>query len=83
MAEILHDIIYLNYGIYGAILYLGHTEILSINRSDDDGDDSKPCNHLPLPSKDSYVKAFGPKDPLMYGFRAILMQRVSVSRPKP
>ena len=26
MDKILHDIIYLNYGIYGTILYLGHAE---------------------------------------------------------
>ena len=26
MDKILHDVIYLNYGIYGTILYLGHAE---------------------------------------------------------
>ena len=26
MDKILHDLIYLNYGIYGTILYLGHAE---------------------------------------------------------
>ena len=31
---------------------------------------------LPLPSKDLYFKAFGPKDPIIYGFWAILMPRV-------
>ena len=31
MDKILHDLIYLNYGIYGTLLYLGHAEILSIN----------------------------------------------------
>ena len=31
MDKILHDLIYLNYGIYGTILYLGHAGILSIN----------------------------------------------------
>ena len=27
MDNILHDLIYLNYGIYGTIVYLGHAEI--------------------------------------------------------
>ena len=26
MDKILHDLIYLNYGVYGTILYLGHAE---------------------------------------------------------
>ena len=30
---------------------------------------------IPLPSKDSYVKAFGPKDPIAEGFWALLMPR--------
>ena len=30
----------------------------------------------PLPSKDSYFKAIGPKDPIISGFWAILMLRV-------
>ena len=32
---------------------------------------------LPLPSKDSYFKAFGPEDPIISGFWATLMLRVS------
>ena len=35
-----------------------------------------PRQALPLPSKDSYFKAFGPKDPIIKGFWAILMPRV-------
>ena len=33
---------------------------------------------LPLPLKDSYFKAFGPKDPSIQGFEATLMLRVRV-----
>ena len=32
----------------------------------------------PLPSKGSYFKASGPKDPILQGFWAILMLRVRV-----
>ena len=32
----------------------------------------------PLPSKDSCFKAFGPKDPIIYGFWAIVMLREKV-----
>ena len=31
-----------------------------------------------MPSKDSHFKAFGPKDPIIKGFGAILMLRVRV-----
>ena len=37
MDKILHDVIYLNYGIYGAILYLGSCRILSISSIHDYG----------------------------------------------
>ena len=33
---------------------------------------------FPLPSKDSYFKAFGPENPIIEGFWAVLMLRVSV-----
>ena len=33
---------------------------------------------LPLPSRDSYFKASGPKDPIIKGSRAILMLRVKL-----
>ena len=33
----------------------------------------------PYPKKDSYVlRLFGPKDPIIEGFRAVLMRRVDV-----
>ena len=38
---------------------------------------------LPLPSKDSYFQAFGPKDPIMRGFWAILMLKDRPLNPKP
>ena len=34
------------------------------------------ADHYPLPSKDSYFQAFGPKDPIIYSLWAILMLRV-------
>ena len=38
---------------------------------------------LPLTSKDSCFKAFGPKDPIIHGFWVILMLRAIFLNPKP
>ena len=44
-------------------------------------DETKVLKHDPLPSKDSCLKSFGPKYPIIQGFWAILMLRVWVHVP--